>query len=83
MASATLDRAIPTGTLWIGEVGLGGELRPVSQVTERLTEAAKLGFTRAVVPRSVKGRAAVSGLEVVAAASLGEALRAAGLTPTA
>lgn len=81
VASAALDRPVPGGVVWVGEVGLGGELRPVPQVTERLAEAAKLGFTRAIVPRTGGSRAAPAGLTVVPAAALDEALRAAALSP--
>lgn len=44
------DRIVDPGTVLIGEVGLGGQVRPVSQLELRLKEAAKLGFKRAVVP---------------------------------
>lgn len=82
IASAAVDRAIPAGTVWLGEVGLGGELRSVPQVAERLAEAAKLGFTKAIIPaNALRGRAAPAGLEVRAVGSLGEALGAAGLSP--
>ncbi|KAL6778234.1 hypothetical protein ACKKBG_A17420 [Auxenochlorella protothecoides x Auxenochlorella symbiontica] len=50
IASSYYDRAIPRELALIGEVGLGGELRQVPQTERRLAEAAKLGFTRAVVP---------------------------------
>jgi len=54
MAAASSFRDIPadTGSVLIGEVGLGGEIRTVSQVEPRLKEAAKLGFERAVVPEN-------------------------------
>ena len=61
----------------MGEVGLLGELRPVSGLDRRLREAARLGFERAIVPA---GRLATStsvpGLRLVPAANLGEALTA-------
>ena len=50
LASSHLDVAVPERTLVIGEVGLGGEVRPVSQLGRRLGEAAKLGFRTAIVP---------------------------------
>ncbi len=85
VAGAFLDRPIPAGTLWLGEVGLGGELRPVPQTAERLAEAAKLGFTRAIVPRARGGRERESpaGLDVRAAGTLAEALALAGFPQTA
>ena len=45
------DRAVDPRTVLIGEVGLGGQVRPVSQLELRLKEAAKLGFKRAIVPK--------------------------------
>jgi DNA repair protein RadA/Sms len=48
-----------------GEVGLAGEVRPVQRGQERLKEAAKLGFTRAIVPKANIPRQAISGIEVV------------------
>ncbi|GIH92975.1 DNA repair protein RadA [Planobispora siamensis] len=50
VASAAGDRALPPGLVVLGEVGLAGELRPVRDVRRRLSEAARLGFTRALVP---------------------------------
>jgi DNA repair protein RadA/Sms len=47
---AAYDRALPRGLVAIGEVGLAGEIRPVSAMRARLSEAARLGFTTALVP---------------------------------
>jgi DNA repair protein RadA/Sms len=58
----------------VGEVGLSGELRAVPQLAARLREAAKLGFRRAVVPRSPRAEPPPDGLELIAARSLREAL---------
>ena len=59
---------------WLGEVGLSGELRSVGQLELRLREAAKLGFERAVVPRSsTAANVRIPGLQVVQAATLREA----------
>jgi DNA repair protein RadA/Sms len=44
------DLTLPAGTVLVGELGLGGQLRPVGQLELRLQEAARLGFVRAVVP---------------------------------
>jgi DNA repair protein RadA/Sms len=62
----------------VGEVGLLGELRGVGGLDRRLREAARLGFTRAVVPR-VRGRdgARRPGIEVVEVGSLADAVRSA------
>jgi DNA repair protein RadA/Sms len=54
LASSHLDRAVTARTLVVGEVGLGGEVRAVSQLARRLAEAAKLGFRTAVIPLSNK-----------------------------
>jgi DNA repair protein RadA/Sms len=50
IASAHMNRPLPPGTLAIGELGLGGEIRPVPQLETRLREAARLGIANAVVP---------------------------------
>jgi DNA repair protein RadA/Sms len=62
----------------IGEVGLLGELRPVGGLDRRLREAARLGFTRAIVPRAHRRETgAVPGIERVVTGSLADAIRAA------
>jgi DNA repair protein RadA/Sms len=50
IAASFRDRVVDPTTVLIGEVGLGGQIRPVSQMELRLKEAAKLGFKRAIVP---------------------------------
>src|SRR5512144_547844 len=50
VASAVADRPLPPGLVAVGEVGLAGELRPVPALDRRLAEAARLGFTTALVP---------------------------------
>ncbi len=72
IASARLDRPIDGGTVAIGEVGLGGEVRQVGQTSRRLAEAARLGFTTALVPASVAD--APSGLRLLRVATVAEAL---------
>ncbi len=58
IATSQMDVSLPSDMMFIGEVGLGGELRSVSQLEKRLSEASKLGFKTAIVPkmslRSVK-----------------------------
>jgi DNA repair protein RadA/Sms len=51
IVSSVRDRPLPADLIALGEVGLSGELRGVGQLEQRLREAAKLGFTRALVPR--------------------------------
>ncbi len=52
IVSSFKDLQLPPGTVLIGEIGLGGQLRPVSQITKRLEEAVRLGFNRAVIPKT-------------------------------
>jgi len=80
------DLTLPAGTVLVGELGLGGQLRPVSQLELRLQEAARLGFRRAVVPRGsgLGESAAELGLELLEAGTVAEALVAAlGVDPAA
>ncbi len=76
LASSFRDRAIRPATVAIGEVGLLGELRTVTGLERRLREAARLGFTRAIVPRPARGGRAplIDGLEVLAVGTLQEAI---------
>lgn len=76
MVSSYRDVALGSDTVVIGEVGLAGELRSVGQMDQRLREAAKLGFRRAVVARRPQGMtAAISDIEVTEVASLREAVQ--------
>ena len=79
IASSVKDRPLPADLVVVGEVGLSGELRAVSQLPARLNEAAKLGFRRALVPKSVRrgGDPLPQQMEVIMARSLDEALDAA------
>jgi DNA repair protein RadA/Sms len=76
IVSSFRDRPLPRDLVIFGEVGLSGEIRPVPSGQERLSEAAKHGFTRAIVPKGNAPRGKVPGMEVVAVAKLGEALDA-------
>jgi DNA repair protein RadA/Sms len=71
--SSLRNRPLPQGLIVFGEVGLAGEIRPVPNGQERLKEAAKHGFTRAIVPKANKGKRAVEGMEVVGVSRLAEA----------
>jgi len=80
------DLTLPPGTVLVGELGLGGQLRPVGQLELRLQEAARLGFTRAVVPKGsgLAKAAAGLGLELLEAGTVAAALVAAlGVNPAA
>jgi DNA repair protein RadA/Sms len=72
--SALENRSMPVGTIAIGEVGLAGELRAVTGIGRRLSEAARLGFTRAVVPAGTSGPAP-AGMTLLPAANLAEAVQ--------
>lgn len=56
LASSVYDREVEPGCVFLGEVGLGGELRAIGQLDRRLAEAARMGFRRAYVPGRVGGR---------------------------
>jgi DNA repair protein RadA/Sms len=75
--SSLRDRPLVEGLVSFGEVGLAGEIRPVPYGEERLREAVKHGFRRAIVPAANAPRSGVSGLAIVAVKRLGEAIEAA------
>jgi DNA repair protein RadA/Sms len=80
------DLVLPPGTVLIGELGLGGQLRPVGQLELRLQEAARLGFRRVVAPTGsgLERQAQQLGLQWLPAATVAEALVAAlGVDPQA
>lgn len=77
LASAQRGVAIAADTVAVGEIGLGGELRQVGQLSRRLAEAARMGFTKAIVPGSAPDPP--SGITQARAATLADAIRAAGL----
>jgi DNA repair protein RadA/Sms len=76
VASARLEIAVPADMVAIGEVGLGGEVRQVGQLSRRVAEAARLGFETAIVPTSAP---AIQGIRMVRVPDLATALEAAGL----
>ena len=73
--SSFKNKPLGNKSLVFGEVGLAGEIRPVQRGQERLREAAKLGFVRAVIPAANKPRQAIDGIEIVAVSRIGEALQ--------
>ena len=79
VASALRDRPADPRTVFIGELGLGGELRRVQRLAARLKEAERLGFERAVVPAANLSEKNGAGLEISGAANLREALERAGV----
>ena len=72
--SSFRDRPLPTDLVVFGEVGLAGEIRPVPNGQERLREAAKLGFRRALVPAANAPKKAIDGLEVMPVARFADVL---------
>ncbi len=75
LAGAITDRPLPPGTVAFGEVGLAGEVRPVTGAHRRLAEAARLGFVRAVVPPGVLGAGPVpAGVTVLEVGTVAEAV---------
>ncbi len=77
IASSIKDRPIHADMAFIGEVGLSGELRAVSQLDSRLKEAAKLGFKRCIIPRPTRRQADEfpKEVEVIGCRSLNEAIQ--------
>ena len=77
MVSSLRSRALPKGLCVFGEVGLTGEIRPCPRGQDRLKEAAKLGFSKAIVPRANAPKKAPEGMQVIAVDRLDSALAAA------
>ena len=78
VVSSYRNRALPAELVCFGEVGLSGEIRPVPNGQERLREAMKHGFKKAIVPLANKPKRALDGVMVIAVGKLGEALDAIG-----
>lgn len=74
--SSLSDRLMPNDVIVFGEVGLAGEIRPVPNGQERLHEAAKHGFKRALVPKANVPATPIKGLDVIGVTRLDEALNA-------
>jgi DNA repair protein RadA/Sms len=84
VASSMRDIPVAPDMAFVGEVGLSGELRAVGHLAARLNEAAKLGFRRCLIPKSIRKprtESVPAGLDVIGARSLGEAVQVA-LSPT-
>ena len=74
LTSSLRNRSLPTSLIAFGEIGLTGEVRPVPYGEERLREAAKQGFTQALVARDNAPRRSIDGLAVKAIARVAEAI---------
>lgn len=72
--SSFRNKAIDNTTVFFGEIGLGGELRPVPGGQDRLIEASKHGFKRAIVPIANAPRGKLEGMEICAVTTLKEAI---------
>mgnify|MGYP001109553612 CR=1 FL=1 len=79
IASSVKDTPVKADTILIGEIGLSGELRMASRMSDRLKEAAKLGFQTAIIPKRLRsgGSPWPSGIEIIEIRSLSQALKAA------
>jgi len=76
VVSSLRNQPLPHDLVIFGEVGLSGEIRPVPSGQERIREAAKHGFKRAIVPKANKPKAPIEGMEVIGVTKLSEALDA-------
>ncbi|MFZ7317308.1 DNA repair protein RadA [Avibacterium avium] len=74
LISSFRNRPLPKDLVVFGEVGLAGEIRPVPSGQERISEAAKHGFTRAIVPFANKPKSAVKNMQVFTVKKLADAL---------
>ena len=72
LASSVYDRALPHDAVFVGEVGLGGEIRPVSQVERRLAEAANMGMTTAYLAERTVPKRVPAGLRAVGVRTIAE-----------
>ncbi|HVN72660.1 MAG TPA: DNA repair protein RadA [Desulfomonilia bacterium] len=76
VASSAFDRPVPRGVVCIGEIGLSGELRPVSHMEARIREALKMGFTKAVIPEANRETiSAQKGISLTASPHVKDALK--------
>ena len=76
IVSSLRNQVIAQDVVIIGELGLAGEVRPVANGQERMIEAAKHGFKRAIIPLANAPKAAITGLEIVAVEQLADAIEA-------
>ena len=74
ITSSMKNKPLPAKLIVFGEVGLAGEIRPAPRGQERLKEAAKLGFTRALIPEANRPKQAIAGMEVIAVRRVEEAV---------
>jgi len=73
--SSLRGKPLPTGFVAFGEVGLAGEVRPAPRGQERLREAAKLGFSKALIPKANAPKKPIEGMEIHAIERIEEAIQ--------
>lgn len=76
LVSSFKNVALPSNLVVFGEVGLSGEIRPVQSGQERLKEAAKHGFAKAIVPKANCPKDPIEGMEIIAVTTIAQALEA-------
>jgi DNA repair protein RadA/Sms len=74
IVSSLKNKPLPGKLVVFGEIGLAGEVRPVQRGQERLKEAAKLGFTQAIIPKANQPRQAIAGMEAIAVERIDQAV---------
>lgn len=74
IVSSLKNRVASERTVVFGEIGLAGEVRPVQRGQERIREAAKLGFTRAIIPKANQAKQIIKGIEIIAVERVEEAV---------
>ncbi|MDV6344564.1 MULTISPECIES: DNA repair protein RadA [unclassified Nitrosomonas] len=74
IVSSLKNKPLPEKIVVFGEIGLAGEVRPVQRGQERLKEAAKLGFVKAIIPRANQPKQSIPGLEIIAVQRIEEAV---------
>ncbi|MGH7448015.1 MAG: DNA repair protein RadA [Longimicrobiales bacterium] len=72
LASSVYDRELDAAAVFLGEVGLGGELRPIGQIERRLAEAARMGFRRAYLPARAVSAGQQTAIDVTGVKTVGE-----------
>jgi len=75
VVSSFTDKPIPSKVVAFGEIGLAGEVRPATRGQDRLREAAKLGFEKAIVPKANLPKTKIAGLETLAVERIDQAVR--------
>ena len=76
LISSLVDKSVPDDLIAIGELGLSGECRAVSNLEQRVKEAARLGFTKAVVPaKNIEKRKIDTDIEIIPIQSIYEAIK--------